>query len=72
MVSVPAQIENGHFQNTRKMCHCFASVHILACVEGTNKIVVVEGNPVSFFLCHVFAVCVLTIQTLYNGPLCGR
>jgi hypothetical protein len=29
MVDVPAQIENGHFQNTRKMCHYFASVHIL-------------------------------------------
>ena len=28
MDSVPAQIENGHFQNTRKMCHCFASIHI--------------------------------------------
>jgi hypothetical protein len=28
MVGVPFQIQNGHFHNTRKMCHCFASVHL--------------------------------------------
>jgi hypothetical protein len=47
MVSVPVQIQTGHFQNTRKMCHCFARVNFLSlfwyvfaflCTNYTNTV----------------------------------